>query len=161
MASSGHAALLRLGLCLRPRSRFGRAGVLVVKRVPGLVAVLVVAALGIGSCAEVQERLDLLRVRRIELIDDKEQTKLDVEIELRSLRERVTKLEADLAAVKATPAPVAPAPMTSSSATPDAGATPTADAGVKSPVMPKPPKRSPFGGSGTSPGTPRDSPDVF
>lgn len=107
----------------------------VLRGAPRVLGALGVAALGVASCAGVQERLDLLRAKKIELIDDHEQTKLDVESELRSLRDRVAKLEADLAAAKAAPAPpIASPPAPASAPTPQADA--GADAGKARPRGP-------------------------
>lgn len=105
------------------------------------LAALAVAAVGAASCGGVQERLDLLRAKKIELVDDKDQTKLDVEVELRTLRDRIAKLEADLAAAKAAPPAASSTPPSAVPVTapPDAGA----DAG-------KPGGRRPSGASTTS-----------
>lgn len=114
-----------------------------------VVAALAVACVGAASCAGVQERLDLLRARKIELIDDKEQTKLDVETELRTLRDRVAKLEAELAAAKVT-APAAPSAVVA--ATPDAGANANAEATARRTSPGTPP---------TSSGAPRPAKGAF
>jgi hypothetical protein len=81
----------------------------------GLVIVLAFA-----SCAGIQERVEKLRAQRVEIVDDKDQVKMDVEKELRTLNERVTRLEAELAKAKeARPAPqpvtVAPPPVATES----------------------------------------------
>lgn len=59
-------------------------------------AVVVVAMGAIASCQGIQERVDVMRAKKIEIIGDDDKTKMDVEAELRALRERVATLEAQL-----------------------------------------------------------------
>ncbi len=78
----------------------------------GLLVVVPLGVLGVASCKGIEERLDVLRARRIELVDDDDKVTLDVGRDVRRLEERVTKLETELRAAKAdaelakaTPAP--------------------------------------------------------
>lgn len=82
--------------------------------------------LGLTACDGVQQRVDVLRAKKIEIVDDDDRAKLDLETEVRALRERVATLEAKLAT-----ASNAPAPLTAG-APPDAGDQ-SADAGPPRP----------------------------
>ncbi len=88
--------------------------------------VAVVALFGIASCQGIQERLDVLRVKKIEIIDDDDRSKMNVETELRTLKERVAKLEADLAKMQSVPPPSPTPPPPPAPAASDAGARPAA-----------------------------------
>lgn len=80
-------------------------------RRPSLSLLVVVVPLGVASCQGVQERLDVLRARRVEIVDENEKVTVDVGRDVRRLEERVAKLEAEVRAAKAE-AEVAKVPAT-------------------------------------------------
>ncbi len=85
--------------------------------------------LGLAACDGVQQRVDVLRAKKIEIVGDDDKAKLDLETEVRALNERVATLEAKLATASNAPAPLA------ADAAPDAGDQ-SADAGPPRPLSP-------------------------
>lgn len=79
---------------------------------------MLVAMFAVASCQGIQERVDVLRAKKIEIIGDDDKAKMDLESEVRELRDRVAKLE-QLVKTPPAPAPAMPA---------------TADAGARAPL---------------------------
>ncbi|HSO41137.1 MAG TPA: hypothetical protein VLT33_51780 [Labilithrix sp.] len=86
-----------------------------------------VALYAVASCGGIQERLEVLRAERVEIVDERGVVKMDLEKQIRALEERVQKLETALDARRREEA--AP-PRAPASAAVSAAATPTADASV-------------------------------
>jgi hypothetical protein len=113
----GHVSTLKTRL-----SPFGSAGL-----------ATVVTLIAVASCGGIQERVEKLRAQHVEIVDEHDQVKMDVEKDVRALTERVTKLEAELAKLREAPpaapppalgaptAPIAPAPKSASSSGPSLG----------------------------------------
>jgi len=62
-------------------------------------------ALGIMSCQGVTQNVETLRAERIEIVDGKGAVQMDVATKIRTLEERVQKLEAALEKERAAPKP--------------------------------------------------------
>ncbi len=81
---------------------------------PTTQAVLII--LGIASCQGITQNVETLRAERIEIVDDKGGVKMDVATKIRTLEERVQKLEVALEKQEreraAAPATVTPTPAT-------------------------------------------------
>lgn len=63
---------------------------------PQSVGVVLVTLFAAISCQGIQQRVDVLRAKKIEIIGEDERTKIDLEAEVLKLRARVTALEARL-----------------------------------------------------------------
>lgn len=81
----------------------------------------VLLVLGAAACNSAQERANVLRAKKIELVGDDGKTKLDLESEVIELRERVAKLEARAASAPPASVPTADASTAPSAATGDGG----------------------------------------
>jgi len=114
-----------------------------------------ITLVAVASCAGIEQRVELLRADRVEIVDEKGIVKLDVEKQIRALEERIARLEAAAAAAAQVPAPAPPPAPAPAPAVPSEGDASTNAPGTKDASPPKPARRAP----GTTP--PLRPTDVF